>query len=110
MKKGWCILLIFVIISALLTHQMIWASGATLQSEWPYVSVITICAFQVFLAAAFLPTSTYVNGLLVTLSYYVMTGISRNWLLDIKDIKVIKRYLVIAVVCVVVILLTAKWF
>ena len=106
----WALALIFVIISGLLTHQMVWASGATLRSDWPYVFVITLAVTQVFIAVSFLPTSIYVNGLVITLAYYVMTGISRNWLLDIKNNKVIRRYLTISFVSLVVILATAKWF
>ena len=89
---------------------MVWASGATLKSAWPYVLVISIATLQVFMVVSFLPTSIYVSGLLVTLAYYVMTGISRNWLLDIKDKKVIQRYLIISSVFFILILLTAKWF
>lgn len=106
----WALVIIFAIIASLLTHQMVWASGTTFKSEWPYVVVIGLITVQVFIATSFLPTSIYVNGLLVTLSYYVMTGISRNWLLGIKDKKVIKRYLVISGIFLVLILLTAKWF
>lgn len=106
----WALIIIFAIISILLTHQMVWASGATLKSEWPYVLVISISVLQVFIVVSFLPTSIYVNGLLVTLVYYVMTGISRNWLLDIKDNKVIQRYLIISSIFFILILLTAKWF
>lgn len=106
----WALIVIFAIISTLLTHQMVWASGTTLKSEWPYVVVISLAVLQVFVIVSFLPTSIYVGGMLVTLSYYVMTGISRNWLLDIKDKKVIKRYLVISSIFLILILLTAKWF
>lgn len=106
----WALIIIFAIISLLLTHQMVWVSGATFKSEWPYVLVISFAVLQVFVVVSFLPTSIYVNGLLVTLIYYVMTGISRNWLLDIKDKKVIQRYLIISSVFFILILLTAKWF
>lgn len=106
----WALIIIFAIIATLLTHQMVWASGATLKSAWPYVLVISIVTLQVFMVVSLLPTSIYVSGLLVTLTYYVMTGISRNWLLDIKDNKVIQRYLIISSIFFILILLTAKWF
>ena len=106
----WELTMLFIITAELLTHQMVWASGATLSTQWPYVSIITLAVSQVFVAVSYLPSSMYVNGILVTLSYYFMSGIARNWLLDIKDTKVIRRYLLLALIAAGVVLLSAKWF
>lgn len=106
----WLLVLAFAIFSGLLTDQLIWANGLSLTAGWPYVIVIVLAATEIFWTVSFLPTSVYVNGLIVTIAYYLMTGISRNWLLGIKQAQVIKRYALISIICLTIILVTAKWF
>jgi hypothetical protein len=106
----WLLLLIFVLISMLMAYQLAWASGITGRSGWPYIAVITLICAEVFWVVNYLPTSIYVNGLLVTLNYYLMSGLSRNWLLEIKGRKVILRYLILSGLVLALILFTAKWF
>jgi len=64
---------------------------------------------EIFLTVSFLPSSIYVNGMLVTISYYMLSGLARNWLIGIKDKRVVKRYVVTSLSLLVLILLTAKW-
>jgi hypothetical protein len=106
----WLLIISFGFILALATYQLIWSSDTKLVTSWPYISVITIVATEIFWAVGFLPTSVYVNGLVVTISYYLMTGLARNWLLGIQEGKVIKRYLLISTITLIIILATAKWF
>jgi hypothetical protein len=106
----WLLALIFFIISAILNYQLIWISDANWSTGWPYIVVITLTITEIFLAVSFLPTSIYVSGLLVTISYYLITGLTRNWLLGIKEGKVVKRYLIISLILLAMIFLTAKWF
>ena len=106
----WLLIISFGFILALATYQLIWSSDTKLVTSWPYIGVITIVATEIFWAVSFLPTSVYVNGLVVTVSYYLMTGLARNWLLGIQEGKVIKRYLLISTITLIIILATAKWF
>lgn len=100
----------FLIFNLLLNYQLVWGTGKNLNTAWPYMLIITLITTEIFWAASFLSSSIYVNALLVTISYYLMTGLARNWLLEIKEFKVIKRYLVISFVSLIIILVTAKWF
>ncbi|MFA6410067.1 MAG: hypothetical protein WCW26_00615 [Candidatus Buchananbacteria bacterium] len=106
----WVLALGFFVISAILNYQLIWISGTTWSVGYPYITAITVAITEIFLAASFLPTSFYVSGLIVTVSYYLMTGLAQNWLIDIKEARVVKRYLLIGVVSLIIILITAKWF
>lgn len=100
----------FFLVSLLVSSQVVWASSTTVSSGWPYILVMTLALGQVYLAASYLPTSVYVNGLLVALTFYATGGIFRNWLLEIKNKNVFYRYLLISLISAIIILLTAKWF
>ncbi len=106
----WLLAGLFFVISLLISSQVVWASSTTTAVGWPYILVIGLVSSQVYLAASYLPTSVYVSGLLVALTFYAVSGISRNWLLEIKNKNVFYRYLLISLISAVVILLTAKWF
>lgn len=105
----WLIFVIFSLLAFLLNYQLILVSNSKVQTGWPYIVVITIVLAEIFLAVSYLPTSVYVNGLIVTVSYYLMNGLARNWLLGIKTKQVVQRYLLISMITVIIILLTAKW-
>ena len=100
----------FGVVCFLLTIQLIWDSDTTLAKDYPYLIVITLIITEMFLVVSFLPTSVYVNGFIVTISYYLIGGLSRNWLLGNKERKVVSRYLITSVITLIIILATAKWF
>lgn len=106
----WGLFFIYILVNILITSQVIWASGVTLKVGWAYLLVIPLVLAEMFLAVSYLPTSIYVSGLIVTLTYYLISGLGRNWLLEIKNKEVILRYLILSIVIFFIILITAKWF
>ncbi len=106
----WILIIIFAIINFLLIYQLTWSNGILFNDSWPYILVITIVLTEIFWAVSFLPTSVYVSGLLVAIGYYLTAGLARNWLLGIKEKKVVLRYLFISSISLVIVLITAKWF
>ncbi len=106
---SWFLGIISVVVVGFLTYQLFWVSNIPTVSAWPYLVIITLITEELFLATRFLPTSVYVNSLIITSAYYLLSGLARNWLLGIQEIKVIKRYLIITFICLVIILITAKW-
>jgi len=107
---AWLLVIIFAIINILLIYQLVRLSDIALAVGWPYVVVITLIAAEIFWAVSFLPTSVYINGLIVTIVYYLITGLARNRLLGVWQKQVIKRYLLISLISLAVVLLSAKWF
>ncbi len=100
----------FVVFIILIASQLLWFSETSIRSSWPYLFVIIILMLETFIVVSFLPTSIYVNGMILTLSYYLLGGILKNWLLGIRENKVIKRYLFASAISLIIILATAKWF
>ncbi len=102
--------LIFAAVCLLLSNQLLWVSDTTLRRSWPFAVVVSLVETEIFLVVAWLPTSVYVSGFIVALCYYLVDGLSRNWLLGIKEAKVFRRYLIIAGISLITVLVTAKWF
>ena len=94
----------------LITIQLLWFSETSIKSGWPFLFVITVLMVEIFWAVIYLPTSIYVNAMILTLSYYLISGILKNWLLGIRENRVIKRYLIVSAASLIIILATAKWF
>lgn len=105
----WLLLLAVAIISVLTVYQTMWVSRIELNRSWLYLMVITLLMAQGFWILAFLPTSIYVNGLILAAIYYLLVGLSLNRLLGILDRSVIKRYITVTVVVLTITLITAKW-
>ena len=104
------LIIIFAIVNALLVYQLIKISDVIFVAGWPYILATVVVITEIFWAVSFLPTSVYVNGLIVTIAYYLITGLARNWLLGVRESKIVKRYLLISVISLAMILLSAKWF
>lgn len=100
---------LMMIIGFFLTLQVIIIQGIPLEKAWIFIIMITFLLFEIFWVINFLPSSYYVNAFIFTVMYYIMTGISRNYLLGILQKGVAARYLGIGIVSLFIILLTAKW-
>ena len=77
-----------------------------------YIAILVFVMIEVFWVVSLLPISVYSQGALVTLVYYVMLGVSRHYLIfGIKEFtgKIIRRYLVISITGIILVLFTAKW-
>ena len=106
----WGLLVVGAAGAVLLTYQLLSLSGLSLKQSGPALLVTAILLGELFGAVNFLPTSAYVNGLIIALFYYILTGLVRNWLLQIQERQVVIRYLFISVFTLIVILFSAKWF
>src|SRR3989344_2163796 len=104
----WYFLAAFIILNFLLNYELIWSSGTTWRESWHYLALTTLILTEIFWAVNFLPSSVYVQSIIVTIAYYLLSGIIRNWLNNIREGKVIKRYLIISLICLVIILASAK--
>ncbi len=107
---AWLLSLIAFVVLALATYQIIWVSEISVLSNRRYIAIICLLSLEVFWAVRFLPTSVYVNSSIITIIYYLVSGVSRNWLSNIREPKVLRRYLIISLFSLIIILSTAKWF
>ncbi|MCL5794879.1 MAG: hypothetical protein M1338_00765 [Patescibacteria group bacterium] len=108
--KFWWLILSGIIFSLLLLHELFWVSEISFQSSRVYIVIITLLIAELFWTVSFLPTSVYVNGMIMAILFYLLGGLARNWLLEIRESKVLRRYLFNSLFVFIIILLTAKWF
>lgn len=104
----WLAALLLAGITALLTYQSLWAIGGSFWRGWPYLVTLSLLSVEMFWAVSFLPTSVYVGALVLTAGHYVASGLSRNQLLGTLHRGVLVRYVVTALCCLALVLLTAK--
>ena len=105
----WLLLVGVIVVATLTIYQLLWASNIDLTKSWLFIFVITLIMTQGFWVFAFLPTSMYVNALILTAIYYLTVGLSLNRLLGILERSVIKRYVTIIIGVILITLISAKW-
>lgn len=105
----WIVLILAGIFSMLATYHTMWIAKINFEQSWLYILVTTLLIVQGFWVIAFLPTSIYVNAILLASIYYVVVGLTLNQLLGILDKSVIKRYTTVLIIIILITLLSAKW-
>ncbi|HUT22101.1 MAG TPA: hypothetical protein VMX18_01680 [Candidatus Bipolaricaulota bacterium] len=98
-----------LLVSCLLTYQLFWVNKIKFSDGRIFVFSISFILVELFGALYYLPTSYFVNGLVMTIAFYLMTGLARFFLLGSLDKKRIINFVIISAVCFAVILLTAQW-
>lgn len=98
-----------IIIGVLIYYQNIWVNKIEIKNYWPYLIIVNLLLVEVFLAVSFLPTNFYVNGLILAVVYYVLSGLSRNFILKKLNKIIVVRHLLFGIFILAIGLLTAKW-
>ena len=106
----WMLTICFAVVVALFSYQVVWTSDTTMVAAWPYAAIVALTMTEIFFAVGYLPTSVYVGGVIVAASYYLITGLTRNWLLGNHQWRVVRRYTYVAAAVTLVALVSARWF
>jgi len=105
----WLIMLLLTIFFLLAIYQVNWANKIAIADSSAHIFVHTLILVELAWTLSFLPLGFNILGLMLAASYYVLAGISRHFLQGSLDGKVVKTYLGIAALCVIIILLSARW-
>ncbi|NQU77598.1 hypothetical protein HQ544_02780 [Candidatus Falkowbacteria bacterium] len=73
-----------------------------------YILIPALVLIELFWAVSFLPTSFYVNALILTVSYYIISGLIKNRLNNNLTKQIIQKYAIIASACFLLIIFTAR--
>jgi len=98
-----------LIFSSFLTYQVFWLSGVRLVDGGLHLMIVLLILSECFWALAILPISFYVAATVLSVIYYLLINISRNFLVGLLNQKMIQRYVVIGIIMVVLVLMTAQW-
>lgn len=107
--RFWLLIMPFFIIVFLLLFELLWASKISWEASKLYIIIISLALLQIFWAVKSLPTSFYVGGLVVAASYYILSGLTRYYLLNDIDKKVVIRHLLVGLGAIIITLGFAQW-
>ncbi|MFA6170991.1 MAG: hypothetical protein WCW77_04035 [Patescibacteria group bacterium] len=105
----WLVMIILTIFFLLVIYQVNWANKAAISDSSVYIFVLTLILVEIAWTLSFLPLSYSILGMMLSAGYYVLIGISKHHLQGTLEGKIIKTYLGVAAVCLVAILLSARW-
>jgi len=108
LSVGWITLAVFLFFS-LLTYQYFWINKYSWPKSWPYVVIIILILMEIFAAVSYLPTGYYVNAFTLAVFYYLMLSFSKLSLSDNLTKKKVVEFLVVGGLCLLVVLISARW-
>lgn len=103
------VLLILAALISLMLYQFFWIHKIDFSQSGRFIGIIVLILIELFAAVSFLPTSHMVNGLILTMAFYLMAGLSRFFLLGSLTPKRVLTYCLVAIVGLAAVLLTAQW-
>lgn len=99
-----CYLVVFALVK-----QVFWANKIDWSKYLIFCFVIPLIISELFIALSYLPISFYVNGLIIALSFYLMVGLSRLFLVGNLNKKNTINYIIITALAIIILLATAQW-
>jgi hypothetical protein len=102
--------LLILLIIFVLTHQVFWSNKIKWNDYRIFCFINSFLMAQLFLVLSFLPLSFYVNALIMSVFFYIITNISRLFLLKSLDKKNIWEHSFVGASIIMITLLTAQWF
>jgi len=109
---NWAVYVVAILLLAcciLLFYQSMWIAGLKLGQSWLFILIDSLVMIELFWVLNFLPNTFYIKALVLTVVYYSVINLSRNWLLKILQPEMIKRYLIVSLSILVLVLATAQW-
>lgn len=103
------IFIIAVCVTGLLVWQTFWIQKIAWQKAKWFVLILTLVISQVVVAVYYWPVSFFVSGIMVTLLLYVLLHLSRHHLTNTLTRHLLWRYLITAIVALLILLATAQW-
>lgn len=73
-----------------------------------FTLIPTLALIEIFWSLSFLPTSFYVNSFILTLGYYLISGLIKNYLTNGLTPKIIQKYFIASGICLLLIIFTAR--
>lgn len=105
----WLLMLFLLVFIALIVYQTIWVNQINLKEGMFFLLLIDLILLELAWSISFLTLSYYILGLVLTISYYILIGLIRFYLLGILNRRHVKLYLVFGFSSILFVLLTARW-
>ncbi len=101
--------IIFFALSLFLIYSTLWVSKVEFVRAKPYAIAGSILTTELFLALSYLPSGFYSNAAIITILFYAFLGLTRGQATHKLSKTVLRRYLLISLVLLIMIVATSKW-
>lgn len=105
----WYLSLLVIVITFILSYQFFWINKVGERNNFLGSLLISILMIEFFWSISFFPTSHFISGLSLSIIFYVLINLSLLYFLEKLEKKAIRLYTSIGLICLFVILLSAKW-
>jgi len=105
----WYVVLAAAAVTFILSSQFFWVNKIDEQHTLFAALVVTILIVEFFWAIAFFPITHFVSGFSLGIIYYVIVNLTLAHFLDTLERKVVATHLAVGGLCVLAILLSARW-
>ncbi len=105
----WILSLVMVFVTFFVVYEVLWANKIDVKREIFYVCLICLILIELFWTLLFLPFNYNILGAVLAICYYMMIGITRHYLHQRLNKRLVKMYLGFGFSSIIIIILTAKW-
>jgi len=105
----WFLTILVFIVTILISYQTLWVNKINFRKARLFLIIIGIIIAELFWCVDFLPTSYFVNAVILIIFYYVIINVSRDYLLGLINFKSVRQYLLVSFFVLILILATAPW-
>jgi len=107
--KMWYPAVLLILAVFILTYQFFWINKVGERNNFLISTLVSVLMAEFFWSISFLPISHFISGLSLTIIYYVLINILLLHFLEKFDKKTVIKYFAIGLICIFVILLSARW-
>jgi len=101
---------IFMPLIAALFYNYFWINKIEFAKSRLFLMIIVLIILELALAVSYLPTNYYVDAFILTVASYLMLSLSRQFLLGVLTNRQSQYYIIVAILALLIVMLTAKWF
>jgi len=105
----WLLMIVLLTITAMIVYQVMWINKIDLRQGLLFLLIICLTLIEIAWATSFLTLSFYILGLILSVCYYILIGLSRFYLMGKLNKKLIKLYLIFGFSSLAIVLFTANW-
>jgi hypothetical protein len=105
----WLLIIASLAFFTAIIYQVLWVNTNRIKLSFLYTLICGLVIVEIAWAMSFLPIKYYISGFVLAIIYYILIGLTRFYLLDKLDSKIIKLYLGFGLSSIILVFLTARW-
>ncbi|MFH0952022.1 MAG: hypothetical protein V1838_02415 [Patescibacteria group bacterium] len=105
----WQLTLAVAIVAFVLSIETIWSEKLSPLRYWATPTIIGLVTAELFWVTSYLPTSYLVNGIVITIIFYVIVNLSRFFIKKELTKAIITRYLLVSLFMLILTIASARW-